>query len=135
MPPTVFKYVFPNQQVTPPFFKRKQQITTNSSAEAVSLYCRLSVDETELDVRTDLMGGRTGWEKRLDVETGERGARGGVHGSAMPMRLAASFSRSMTSLDVNVRDGDVVLWIVYAYCSSDRPGRWTGFFSKLNGSD
>lgn len=53
------------------------------------------------------MGGRTGWEKRLEVETGERGARGGVHGSAMPIRLAASFSRSMTSLDVNVRDEDV----------------------------
>lgn len=44
-------------------------------------------------------GGRTGCEKRLDVEYGDRGASDeGEAGSAMPMRLAAALSRSMAIL-------------------------------------
>lgn len=43
--------------------------------------------------------GRTGCEKRLDVEYGDRGASDvGEAGSAMPMRLAAALSRSMAIL-------------------------------------
>lgn len=55
------------------------------------------MDEREVDVGTVLMGGRTGWEKRLEVEQGERGAVG-LGGSAMPIRLAAACSRSIESL-------------------------------------
>lgn len=74
------------------------------------------MDEREVDVGTVLMGGRTGWEKRLEVEQGERGAVG-LAGSAMPIRLAAACSRSIES------------------CSSDTPGRLTGFFSKPKGAE
>lgn len=49
---------------------------------------------------TDFIAGRTGWENRLDVEQGERGAMGqGPGWSAMPIRLAAACSRSMESLE------------------------------------
>lgn len=52
------------------------------------------------------MAGRTGWEKRLDVEQGERGAMG-LGGSAMPIRLAAACSRSIASLKSQVSFDDL----------------------------
>lgn len=80
-----------------------------------------------------MIGGRTGCEKRLAAGQGERGACGDSM-SAMPMQLAAAFSRSMAIL-VLLDDGVFVVTIVGTYSSAEMPGRQEGSRLKSKGAD